>query len=138
MREGEALLRAVCAAPEDDAVRLVYADWLDDNGDPERAEFIRTQIELSLLEETDEQFDDLKQRERELLATNAERWEAEALEGITSVTIRDAWDEPFFWRGFPYRLYVPARATNDFRSAAFIREAETIFERIPAQEVFLQ
>src|SRR5690349_19744431 len=28
----EAFLAAICEAPEDDAPRLVYADWLDDNG----------------------------------------------------------------------------------------------------------
>src|SRR5262245_58187386 len=30
--------------PEDDTPRLVYADWLDDHGQPERAEFIRAQV----------------------------------------------------------------------------------------------
>ena len=41
----EPFLRAICADPEDDTVRLVYADWLDENGDPDRAAFIRLQIE---------------------------------------------------------------------------------------------
>jgi uncharacterized protein (TIGR02996 family) len=40
----EPFLRAICANPDDDIPRLVYADWLDENGDPERAEFIRCQI----------------------------------------------------------------------------------------------
>lgn len=35
--------------PEDDVPRLIYADWLQDNGQPQRAEFIRVQIELSKL-----------------------------------------------------------------------------------------
>jgi uncharacterized protein (TIGR02996 family) len=39
----EAFFRSIAAEPEDDAARLVYADWLDDNGEPERAEFIRLQ-----------------------------------------------------------------------------------------------
>ena len=43
--DGEALLRAVCAHPADDTPRLVYADWLEENGRPERAEFIRLQCE---------------------------------------------------------------------------------------------
>lgn len=38
------LLAAVREAPEDDLPRLVYADWCEDNGRPERAEFIRAQI----------------------------------------------------------------------------------------------
>lgn len=44
--DGPALLRAILEAPADDAPRLVYADWLEENGQTERAEFIRTQIEL--------------------------------------------------------------------------------------------
>lgn len=40
----EPFLRAICADPADDTVRLAYADWLDENGDPTRAEFIRLQI----------------------------------------------------------------------------------------------
>jgi uncharacterized protein (TIGR02996 family) len=38
------LLQAIAAEPEDDTHRLVYADWLDDNGQPERGEFIRLHI----------------------------------------------------------------------------------------------
>jgi anti-anti-sigma factor len=34
-------LEAVRETPEDDTPRLVYADWLEDNAQPERAEFIR-------------------------------------------------------------------------------------------------
>jgi uncharacterized protein (TIGR02996 family) len=41
----EPFLRAICENPEDDTVRLAYADWLDENGDPERAEFIRVHVE---------------------------------------------------------------------------------------------
>ncbi len=43
--DGAALRRAVCAAPDDDLPRLVYADWLDEHGDSARAEFIRVQCE---------------------------------------------------------------------------------------------
>jgi uncharacterized protein (TIGR02996 family) len=42
-----ALLRAILEAPADDAPRLVYADWLEENGEHERAEFIRVQAELA-------------------------------------------------------------------------------------------
>jgi uncharacterized protein (TIGR02996 family) len=31
--------------PDDDVLRLIYADWLDDRDQPERAEFIRLQVE---------------------------------------------------------------------------------------------
>jgi uncharacterized protein (TIGR02996 family) len=42
-----AFLTAIKANPADDVSRLVYADWLQENGEPERAEFIRVQIELT-------------------------------------------------------------------------------------------
>src|SRR4051812_46063634 len=44
MTDGEALLRAVLMNPSDDDPRLVYADFLDEHGDPPRAEFIRVQV----------------------------------------------------------------------------------------------
>jgi uncharacterized protein (TIGR02996 family) len=40
-----AFLNAIAEAPDDDAPRLVYADWLDDNGQPARARLIREQCE---------------------------------------------------------------------------------------------
>ena len=41
-------LRAIIAEPDDDALRLIFADWLEEHGgQPERAEFIRLGIELA-------------------------------------------------------------------------------------------
>lgn len=47
MTDGDALLAAILANRDDDSVRLVYADWLQENGEEERAEFIRVQVELT-------------------------------------------------------------------------------------------
>lgn len=47
MTDREALLAAVIREPLDDTPRLVFADWLDEHGEPEQAEFIRLQIELT-------------------------------------------------------------------------------------------
>jgi len=44
MTTREALIAAIAAAPDDDLPRLVAADWFDENGQSERAEFIRLQI----------------------------------------------------------------------------------------------
>jgi uncharacterized protein (TIGR02996 family) len=49
MTDGDLLLARVIADPACDAVRLVYADWLEENGQPERAEFVRVQVELANL-----------------------------------------------------------------------------------------
>jgi uncharacterized protein (TIGR02996 family) len=45
MTDSDALLAAIRAAPDDDAPRLIYADWLDEHGQPERAEFIRLSVQ---------------------------------------------------------------------------------------------
>jgi uncharacterized protein (TIGR02996 family) len=44
MDTGTALLKAVLAAPDDDLPRLVYADWLEENGNEWRANYIRVVI----------------------------------------------------------------------------------------------
>ena len=43
-------LRAVIARPDDDAPRLVYADWLDEQGQGDHAKFIRVQCALAALD----------------------------------------------------------------------------------------
>jgi uncharacterized protein (TIGR02996 family) len=40
------LLSAITANRGDDTARLVYADWLDEHGDPSRAAYLRLQVEL--------------------------------------------------------------------------------------------
>jgi uncharacterized protein (TIGR02996 family) len=48
MGEDEAFLKAIAQAPADDALRLVYADWLEERGDP-RGPFLRTHVTLRTL-----------------------------------------------------------------------------------------
>ena len=43
----DAFLQTILESPDDDAPRLVFADWLDEHGNGEQAEFIRVQIELA-------------------------------------------------------------------------------------------
>jgi uncharacterized protein (TIGR02996 family) len=40
----------IVADPDDDTPRLIFADWLDEHGEEERAEFIRLQCEYAGLE----------------------------------------------------------------------------------------
>lgn len=47
MTHEEAFLAAIREAVEDDAPRLIYADWLDERGEGERAEFIRVQCRIA-------------------------------------------------------------------------------------------
>lgn len=47
MTEQDAFLRSICEHPDDDAPRLIFADWLEERGQRDRAEFIRIQCELA-------------------------------------------------------------------------------------------
>jgi len=47
MTDHDALVAAICADPDEDTPRLAYADFLQENGEPERAEFVRAQIDLA-------------------------------------------------------------------------------------------
>jgi uncharacterized protein (TIGR02996 family) len=78
-RTGDAMLRAVLAEPGDDTVRLAFADWLQENGDGGRAEFVRVQVEIHRLgadiDVDPERRTWLRRRERGLLtAANAMAW----------------------------------------------------------------
>jgi uncharacterized protein (TIGR02996 family) len=46
MNDHDALLHAIAEHPEEDTPRLMFADWLEENGDPDRADFVRNQVEL--------------------------------------------------------------------------------------------
>jgi uncharacterized protein (TIGR02996 family) len=61
-----ALIRTCKESPEDITPRLVLADWLEENGDPDRAEFIRLQFQR--------RSKDSSRREFELFQINRSRW----------------------------------------------------------------
>jgi uncharacterized protein (TIGR02996 family) len=75
------LFAAIVAAPDDDAPRLVYADWLTERGDP-RGELIILQCRLAGGDTDDALFD----RESTLLAKHQRRWLGEA--GLKTGTLR--------------------------------------------------
>ena len=60
-------LRALLAQPDDDTLRLAMADWLDENDDPARAEFIRVQVELARGSRSASGGTSLEKRQAELL-----------------------------------------------------------------------
>ncbi len=86
MPTNDSLFRAILDAPDDDAPRLVYADWLMEHGDAERGEFIRLSVLLHRrgMEDVLSTGDADCVRRDELLRKNRERWLAElpALDGI--------------------------------------------------------
>ena len=73
MTDNEALLQAICSDPDNVTLRLVYADWLEDQGDP-RADFIRVQCQLAEMDEDDERWAGLKEEELRLLNRHGAGW----------------------------------------------------------------
>lgn len=77
-----AILQDIAAHPEEDTPRLIYADWLEEHGDPQ-GEFIRIQCELAHQERLDptepdqtavERRNQLESRELQLLRQYAKGW----------------------------------------------------------------
>lgn len=109
-------IRDICLHPEDDSLRLIFADWLSDNGQEDRAEFVRVQLELEELKKVKgkstgqtlagfpvhivpsghfEREDKLKRRERELLMSEPDgRFSYNVFEWLKMGT---GW--PCFWGG---------------------------------------
>lgn len=96
----QALLLAIINDPDDDLPRLAYADWCDENGQPERAEFIRGQIRLTGLATDDPERGHLERREQELLQARREEW-------LASLPDFADWE---FCRGFVERATLPRPA----------------------------
>src|SRR5215212_11486943 len=90
--EQAALHDAIIQNPDDDTVRLAYADWLQENGDEERAEFIRLQIEIARSD--DSQQSALRQREVALLTQHRGDWLRQIKNKVNGASYH-------FRRGFP-------------------------------------
>src|SRR5262249_46624256 len=114
--EGRGFLEAIRESPGDDALRLVYADWLDDHGDAARAEFIRVQCELAR-PPGKERRAGLEDRESALLSANRGAWLA-PLDRVLQ------YDHCTFRRGFPEDLTV--------RPRVMVELAEAFDARVPA------
>jgi uncharacterized protein (TIGR02996 family) len=122
--DGEILFRAVCEHPADDTPRLVYADWLEENGQPERAEFIRLQCEDR---EFCRRFPDLaaaRTRASDLLRVHGRQWEMELplLRGVS-------WGSHFV-RGFLDAAWITS-------ASALVAVADELFAATPLQRLTL-
>jgi uncharacterized protein (TIGR02996 family) len=100
--DGDALFRAILENPADDLPRLVFADWLQENGNPERAEFVRLQCEAWHLCPQYATIDEARTAASRLYKEHADEWHAElpALAGVE-------WSD-LFVRGFVDAAWVEA------------------------------
>jgi uncharacterized protein (TIGR02996 family) len=98
MTHEESFLHAIREEPENDAVRLIFADWLEDRGDVDRAEFIRVECALARAGKDDPQVPGWKGRAQELLKAHWEAWLAPL-----RALLKDEEGhrlEPCLWAGF--------------------------------------
>jgi uncharacterized protein (TIGR02996 family) len=75
--ERDGLMRSILEQPDEDAPRLILADWYEENGDPDRAEVIRLEIRRARLDDRDPEAWLLDRRIGNLADKHSERWMAE-------------------------------------------------------------
>jgi uncharacterized protein (TIGR02996 family) len=120
MKDVKSWIKAIRAEVEDDTPRLACADWLEERGQAERAEFIRIQCQLARIEGDDPRRPDLARREEELLVAHEAEWQKEV----------PAWAAKYarFRRGFV--------AGVDTGVKTFLSKAAGLFVRAPVTRLF--
>jgi len=81
-----AFLQDIKQVPDDDTPRLIFADWLEENGDP-RGEFVRVQCELAECAPTDPRRSRLVKREKDLLAQFRDAWLGPLFEEVSVTSL---------------------------------------------------
>jgi uncharacterized protein (TIGR02996 family) len=119
MTDRDAFLKTIIENPEEDTPRLVFADWLEEQGEP-RGEFIRIQCALAHMEMNDDRLPELIAREQALLLEHGDEWL-----GRLKLMV----DDYCFRRGFVERVSLQGRH--------FLGDAVELFERAPIRELGL-
>ena len=109
MSHDDAFLQAIIANPDDDAPRLLYADWLEERGDP-RGEFIRVQCALARMDEYDPRRWDLECRAWTLEKAHVAIWLGAVREKLSN------WE---FRRGFMDWVELGSRAFMAYSADLF-------------------
>lgn len=113
MDERRAFLDEFIEHPDDDVPRLIYADWLDEQGDA-RGEFIRVQCELAQTDRLSPDFYELTDRSEKMLDEFGSEWATELKQNVRKVA---------FHRGFIDTITMIARL--------FVSEGEQLVNTIP-------
>ncbi|HEY7157808.1 MAG TPA: TIGR02996 domain-containing protein [Gemmataceae bacterium] len=123
MNHERAFLQAIRDEPDDDAHRLIYADWLEEQGGAARtarAVFIRAQCRLAALATDDPGRDALEDEADDVLSEYEREW-TEPLHGLA-----EKWR---FSRGFIESITL--------RGGDFLTHAERLFDFAPLRAVHL-
>jgi uncharacterized protein (TIGR02996 family) len=125
MSDHDAFLAAICENPDDDTPRLVFADWLEERDQPERAAFVRAQIELARTPVWEPFAVLCKWRQTDWLTGNPFRGTLPAVDGF-----HIEWHPEAFRRGFGWRLNV--RSQLDWEQMG-----PQLLNRVPLGEMHL-
>lgn len=123
MNHEQAFLQAIRETPHDDAPRLIYADWLEEQGGAvraARADFIRIQCRLDELPDDDPVRDRLEDEAADLLAEHEAEW-TQPLHGLA-----EDWR---FSRGFVEHIRI--------RGENLLTHAERLFDFAPLHSLHL-
>lgn len=126
MTTHDALIRAICAHPDDDTPRLIFADFLEESGEPERAAFVRAQVELARTPAWEPFAVFCRHRRPEWHTGTPFRHTLPALPGGWTLD----WHEEPFRRGFGWRV-------NARSIPAWLDLAPRLFEQAPIGELHL-
>ena len=125
----EAVFQAICERPEDDDLRLQYAELVE-SSDPEHAEYIRLSI-ADAIRRRDHQWSAHSERLSELGQGNEERWARDLIrflprhqnsDGSINVTYHVMFD-----RGFPTQITI--------HPLVFLEYADLVFRLAPIRHV---
>src|SRR5262245_36299100 len=122
MTTEDAFLQAIIDAPDDDTPRLIYADWLEDHGHPERSVFIRVQCELAKEPDERRRPAGLLAKEQALLKEHEGAWVTPLLRPFTGMVSH--WT---FRRGFIEAVIVEARG--------LVLHADSLFRLTPIRDL---
>jgi uncharacterized protein (TIGR02996 family) len=118
MNTEKGFLADIVQHPNDDAPRLVYADWLDEHGNPDLASFIRVQCALARLPDGCPGRVELEEQEHDLEGLHGAAWGAALGPGVC---------EPQFRRGLVEVASMTARS--------FVRRAGKLYRMTPLRRL---
>jgi uncharacterized protein (TIGR02996 family) len=116
-------LDAIFARYHADEPRFIYADFLDDAGDPDRAELVRVQVALARMTDDDPNHAEIKNKEVELLEAHRPRW-CDYVSDLVSPAQCE------FRRGVLDAVVLDA--------AQFLEKGEELFRRVPLRRISLR
>lgn len=130
MSDSAELLQSILEAPDDNAPRIAFAEWLEANGQPERAQLIRVQVARARDGVTPDspRYAESRRREIELFTAMRKR-------KVDPPSPVDE-DLPDIELGFPERGF--AESVTFLSPKAFTKNAKTIFANLPIREMVLK